>query len=172
VPYAGIELPWSVVPGPDSVPVFDLTLGNRQLYPWKLWYTEIHLAPHPDYVVEFEYNLNELRAGGLTVDWYGGKQVGEREWITLGEPPEAQVVRSGWGEGKWSNVWYAEYYFEPQPDFENITWTFNTDRFVPGSSIYVSKLYTGTACSPEPVTVALLALGLPVGLLARRRRKE
>jgi hypothetical protein len=81
------------------------------------------------------------------------------------------VIRSGWGEGDWANVWYAEYYFEPQPDMEHILWDFDTRGFEPGSTMYMSKMFIGTTCSPEPVTMVLLALGLPVGLLARRRRK-
>jgi hypothetical protein len=170
----GIWLPWRSA----EIPVFDLTLGNRQLYPWKLWYVELRFVPHPRYKEEFEYNIAQLQDGGMTVEWYGKKEVGEpgaREWITLGEAPDtvAQEVRSGWERTK-DNVpiWYAEYYFEPQVDFENIIWTFDTTRFVPESSLYVRRVYGGTTCSPEPVTMALLALGLPMGLLACRRRKE
>ena len=168
---AGIELPWhsetnnfvtNNLDGLGVLPVIDLTLGNRPLHPWKLWYTEFHLAPgnDPESQEAFDDNLLALKEPGMP--WWMAWQAD-----SLG----IEVTRAGWGEGAESNVWYAEFYFEPQPYWEQIGWTFDTSRFVPETSMYMSKVYSGTTCSPEPVTVALLALGLPAGLLIRRRRK-
>jgi hypothetical protein len=177
IPGSGIRIPW-LEDQPWTWEV-DLDTGNAQLYPWKKWYVEVRfrdadqLRNDPNY----EHNLAVLREGGMQVDWYARKEVpdpttGEPIWITMGEgDPGVTEIQSGWGEGYWYDVWYGEYYFEPQPDMEHIHWVFDTTDFIPGSELYMQRVMVGTTCSPEPVTMALLALGLPVGLLARRRRK-
>lgn len=157
----GIEIPWD-----SAQPVMlDLTLGNRQLHAWKKWYIELGFYTNGEPANPFAAEPERVH-----VEFYANKDDGG-EWREL-NADEVSVIKSGWGTGDEFNVWYAEYYFEPQPDMENIAWSFNTLGLTGPDELRVGKVWTGTTCTPEPVTVVLLALGLPLGLLARRRRKE
>jgi len=51
---------------------------------------------------------------------------------------------------------------EPQPDFEDFSFTFSGPALL-------DEIYIGTHCTPEPATVSLLALG---GLAVLRRRRK
>ncbi len=141
----------------------DMIVGNRQLHAWKRWYLEFHLGGSAEDIARF------ASEGRLQIEWFGKKEIGG-EWFELGKDTgTAEIIREGWD----GNVWYAEYYFEPQPDMEKVNWTFMTDSGDPmEGNLYMASMFFGTTCSPEPVTMVLLALGLPMGLLARRYRKE
>ena len=157
----GIEIPWD-----SGTPVLlDLALGNRQLHASKNWYIELGFYVDGEPANPFAAEPERVQSGVLAVKDDGGT------WRELAGD-EISLIRSGWGTGDEFNVWYAEYYFEPQPDAEGIMWSFNTLGLTGEGDLRVGKVWTGTTCTPEPVTVVLLALGLPLGLLVRRRRKE
>jgi hypothetical protein len=153
----------TILPGYSDWEI-DMIMGNRQLHPWKKWYVEFTLtADNPEDLTKW------IAGGGFQTEWFGMKHEGG-VWKELGvDIGTAEVIQTGWVE----NTWYGEYYFAPQPDMEKINWTFITITDPPmEGNLYMSEMHFGTTCSPEPVTMVLLALGLPVGLLARRRRKE
>jgi hypothetical protein len=162
----GIHIPWD-----SGQPIWlDLELGNAQLHAWKKWYVEIGL-----YTRDAEtggWSPYAFPPERLEVTYYAMKDDGG--WREL-VGDEASVIRTGWGDpgaGE-DHLWYAEYYFEPQPDMESIAWEFDTLGLTgEGEDLFIRSVWVGTTCTPEPVTVVLLALGLPMGLLARRRRKE
>ena len=159
-PYYGIRI------GPDESDwEIDIILGNRQLHPYKLWYVEFTLDE------EVAGQIQRLQdEGRFTTTLFAKKDINEG----VGAPSWVQVpvetLREGWDE----NTWYAEYRIEPQPDMEKITWTFNTDQgqFPLTGNLWMNEMYTGTMCTPEPFSAALLLLGLPLGVLARRRREK
>lgn len=160
----------------------DMVLGNRQLHPYKLWYiefgiTEVDTDGIPGNSIQELFDLNKWN---ITLEAYN-KPVGAPQY-------EVDVVEEEAPQTVWTPdnpdtpdvdesmmVWYATYRIEPQPDMDKVTWHFFTNGD-PSTSIkedlYMRYMNTGTTCTPEPVTVALLALGLPLGLLARRRKRE
>lgn len=145
----------------------DMSLGNRQLHPYKLWYVEIELQE------EVEGDIARLKSENRFHPYtYAGKDLNDGitpyDWVEI--PTDMgtfEILREGWD----GNIWYAEYKITPQPDFEKILFEINTDSGDPlDGDLWMSRLCTGTMCTPEPVTVVLLALGLPLGILARRRK--
>ena len=155
----------------------DLRLANRQLHPYKLWYIEMEFAdiseepytvtpggddPPPPYTTN---DWARLKSTGFHVESTTFRDKNNVEMVGASE-----IVGQGWDDTNHS--WWVEYKITPQPAWEKIVWAFDTDGTTPPfhQDFHVTRMWTGTKCTPEPVTVVLLALGLPLGILARRRK--
>ena len=150
----------------------DLVLGNRNLREHKLWYVEFGITEvdeDQDYGNSIS-KLFDLNRWSITTESY--MDLGGGNLLTVPVVEEvAPEIR--WSDDGTMMVWNATYRMEPQPDMEKVTWHFFTNGAVPPSineDLHMRYLNTGTMCTPEPVTVVLLALGLPLGILARRRK--
>jgi len=152
----------------------DLVLGNRNLHPYKLWYIEFGIT-EVDTDGNYGNSINklfDLNRWSITRESYTDIGGGELVAVPVVEEVAPQTY---WSESEGMMVWYATYRIEPQPDMEKVTWHFftnGTEQTPPiiTEDLHMRYLNTGTMCTPEPVTVVLLALGLPLGILARRRK--
>ncbi len=144
----------------------NLSLANRQLHPYKLWYLELEFG---DITPE---DWERLKSGDMTVESLTFAKVDDSGADYL-LPPEAWSYEE---EPQWNDetrTWCVTYRIEPQPDYEKIVWRFDTDHDDPfDADFHITKVCAGTTCTPEPVSAALLLLGLPLGVLARRRRTK
>jgi hypothetical protein len=142
---------------------FYLALGNRNLREYKEWYVEFELDRVPTPLANWDPKRFEFDAQG---GYDGGTSL-----------VDFQTLGSGWKQltddsGKDYLVWWGRFYISPQTDLDKFEWQFTTNSLTPIDGFYVRRVTTGTNCTPEPVSMVLLALGLPLGLLARKRRRE
>lgn len=164
---AGILLPTydatGADPARDGAYELDLELSNSQLAPYKLWFTELEFGD----ITPADWT--RLKDGRFSVESVWFKKHIDGENVEL--PDTAwEIVDQGWDDENHS--WWIQYRIEPQPDWEKIVWWIDTDGTADRmqNDFHVTRAWTGTKCTPEPVTVVLLALGLPLGILARRRK--
>lgn len=149
-----------LVNGHDDEWDFGLVLGNKNLAPTKLWY--------------LEFELDGVPSGNWDPDRFSYEAIGRYADSVKDFP--FTVLDSGWKtltddtSGNDYLVWWGTFKLEPQSDLDKFLWKWNTNTVGEGvDDFYIRRVTTGTCCTPEPVSMALLALGLPAGLLVRRR---
>ena len=159
--------------------VFDLAIGNEYRPDnEKFWYLELEL-PVPTRWFD-HYRLDQLvrsykiTAAGEWDDLTADQIVGEG-WVgyaadgtRLGDPYATPSLQGDTA----TLVWWGYYHIIPQPELEKLVWHWDLNTVDAPNDTRINRVLVGTYCTPEPITMALLALGLPLGLLARRRRKE
>jgi len=145
---------------------YSLFGGGANEYWMAVWSDPDHNGPDeadPVLWKSADFSLPTGDFGDYTVDNPGLTLAGGIEyWLVLGsDNPNAGGLNGWWQLADTGEVGYDGFYSynnTPPAHWEE-----------PPTQYEGALKISGT---PEPVTVTLLALGLPLGLLARRRRKE
>lgn len=169
---ANVDAEGIIVPGGTDEYAFDLELGNHARPQTKLWYLEFALDGVPTYTDGTAFDPLGADAGRFAAR-RGVKYPGQVAWT---EVPVTGTWKLITGVPNVADhwVWYAEWRITPQPQQEKFWWDFNSDQSDPYvNTFHVARVTTGTWCTPEPASMALLACACGgIGMMVKKRRKS